>query len=450
MQFFTSPQDLSGWVKSQPTADAAAIKLIDIFKKDKTTTSGEEDVIETCREIYQEDEDGNASNVLFGVLAKHNLTQVKAAKGASKMNKIAQPVSRQRNEWVRGNRNKWNRVVDGFNEGTPWRVDRDKFYNFTHYYTDDLRFDEDPSHVYSGEAIWRMYVMDKFTADYQDEDGKVVGGYINDRFYRFPTAGTPANPDVDRLQGNQMELAPGERTRKPRPHQYSVERRLEEARGNKTYDLETVVAKAKSVVKLASKQPEDRNADNIYNIFKDTLDMREAGIDYSTILESVSDHYKISIMGVAQIDKIAQDLKKKHDGIVYVSQSTKSLKSFAQSEGSDNFNLQIIDPNGANGFDDNGQTVMLPTGTIITKIPSTNMYEVVEDPIGGLQGKKLQFANMNFQVSPMGAIQDAAKEVGLVDDMQESNVDQQAPMSSESTLEEIQDFPVEEVVPQNL
>lgn len=443
MQFFTSPEDLSGWVRAQPTADEAATKLLDIFKGEQPKPSGEEDIIETCREIYQEDEDGNASKVLFGVLAKHNLTQVKAAKGVEKMNKEAQSAvqSRQRNNWVRGNRNKWNRVVDGFNEGTPWRVDRDKFYNFTHYYTDDIHFDDDPSHVYSGEAIWRMYIMDKFTADYQDKDGRVVGGYINDRFHRFPTAGTPANPDVDRLQGNQMELALGERTRKPRPHQYSVERRLEEARGNETYDLEAIVANAKAVIKIAGKQPEDKDADKIYNIFKDTLDMREAGIDYPTILEAVSDHYKVSIMGVAQIDKIAQDLKAKHEGMLYVSDCSPSLKAFAQNAQYESHNLQINDPNGATGMDQGGQSIRLPTGTVITKIPATNMYEVVEDPIGGLQGTRVQFADMNFQVSSMGSVQDAAAEVGLVDDS-----GAQAP---DTTLETSQDFPVEEVVSQN-
>jgi hypothetical protein len=443
MQFFTSPEDVSGWVKSQPSAADAVSKLLQIVKKDQNGVAGEEDIRETCEAIYDADEDGNASKVLFGVLAKHNIAQVKAAKGVDKMNKVAQPVSRQRNEWVRGMRNKWNRVVDGFNEGTPWRIDRDKFYNFTHYYTDDLRFDEDPTHVYSGEAIWRMYIMDKFTADYQDKDGRVIGGYINDRFYRFPTAGTPANPDVDRLQGNQMELAPGERTRKPRPHQYSTERRLEEARGNETYDLDAIMAKSKAVVKLASQQPIDKDSDKIYNIFVDTLDMREAGIDYETMLEAVSDHYKVSIMGVAQIDKIAQDLKEKHKGIMYFSDFSSPLKAVAQAAGYDNFNFQISDPNGASGMDQQGQTVVLPTGTVITKIPASNMYEIVEDPVGGLQGKRVQFANMNFQVSPMGAVQDAAAEVGLVDEAQPSQT------AGSPTMEEAQDFPVEEVVSQN-
>lgn len=440
MQFFTSPEDLRGWVKSQPNADDAATKILDIFQGNPQP-SGEEDIVETCREIYKEDEDGNASKVLFGVLARHNITQVKEVKGANYMNKIAQAVqSRQRNNWVRGNRNKFNRVVDGFNEGTPWRVDRDKFYNFTHYYTDDLRFDEDPNHVYSGEAIWRMYIMDKFTSDYQDKDGRVVGGYINDRFYRFPDAGTPANPDVDRLQGNQMELALGERSRKPRPHQYSTERRLEEARGGTTEDMTAIVAKVTSVVKIAATQPKEKEDDRVYNIFKDTLEMREAGIDYPTILESVADHYKVSIMGVAQIDKIAQDLKKKHEGIVYVSDTPTSLKSISKIASYDNFNLQINDPNGANGIDQNGQTVVIPTGTTITKVPGTNLFEVVEDPIGGLQGKRVTFANMNFQVSPTGAVQDAAMEVGLVDgEVQSPN----------STLENIQDFTVEDLTTQN-
>ena len=52
----------------------------------------------------------------------------------------------------------------------------------------------------------------------------------SDLFYKFPVAGTPANPDVPRDGGNPMMLKPGERTRVPRPHQWSVERRMQEAR----------------------------------------------------------------------------------------------------------------------------------------------------------------------------------------------------------------------------
>jgi hypothetical protein len=52
-------------------------------------------------------------------------------------------------------------------------------------------------------------------------------------------------------------------------------------------------------------------------MFKDVLDMREAGIKYETMLEEVSKHYNASIMGVANIDKAARSLKEKHAGIAY-------------------------------------------------------------------------------------------------------------------------------------
>jgi hypothetical protein len=314
MDFFVNQEDLTGWVKHQESYSDAANKIFDLVGKSK-----EQDIMETCKAIY-ETEDETAANVLFGVLAQHNLTSLKKEASNQEVVKEAQSqtgLSRQRNNWVRGNRNKFNRVVDGFNEGTPWRIDRDKFYNFTHYYTDAISFDEDPKNVYSGEAIWRMYVMDKFTREYQNKEGKWVGGYINDRFFVFPTAGTPDNPDAPRDGGNQMGLAPGEKSRKPRPHQYSVERRLEEARGNKTEDIELFASKSHSMVKLASKKDATVENDKVYNIFRDVLDMREAGISYDVMIDEVSKHYDASVMGVAQIDKMAQTLKTKHSGVAY-------------------------------------------------------------------------------------------------------------------------------------
>lgn len=330
MDFFVNKEDLSGWVRNQKSGDEAASKILDLIGKDK-----ELDVTETCKAIYEK-EDDNASSVLFGVLAQHNLTSVKKTSSIEvdkKIEKQAQAQSRQRNGWERGMRNKWNRVVDGYNEGTPWRVDRDKFYNFTHYYTDALSFDADPTRVYSGEAIWRMYIMDKFTREYQNKDGKWVGGYINDRFHVFPTAGTPSNPDAPRDGGNQMGLPPGIKTRKPRPHQYSVERRLEEARGAKTVDLEAFSSNVNQIVKIASKSDPERENDKVYSMFKDVLDMREAGIDYETMLESVSDHYGTSILNVAQIDRVAQKIKTKHSGIAYESGMTKTAGGWGRFSG---------------------------------------------------------------------------------------------------------------------
>ena len=324
--YWQNAEDIKKWVGSRGTADVAAKELIDIIQKmdhvDNTnnTVPEENSIAETCKTIIEHPENEEAANVLLGILASHKLagSLTKTTKTEVKMEKEAQSQSRQRNGWVRGMRNKWNRVVDGFNDGTPWRIERDKMYDFTHYYTDAISFDEDPTKVYSGEALWRMYVMDKFYADYQDKDGKVVGGYINDRFHRFPTAGTPSVPDTDRHGGNSMELANGERTRKPRPHQYSTERRLEEARENKTDDLEVAASSGfERVVKLASTLDPERTQDRVFSILKDTIEMREAGVDYKTMLNAVADHYEASVLGVSQIDKFGQDMVKKHQKVAY-------------------------------------------------------------------------------------------------------------------------------------
>jgi len=283
-----------------------------------------------------------------------------------------------------------------------------------------------------------MYIMDKFTSDYQDKNGRVVGGYINDRFYRFPTAGTPANPDVDRLQGNQMELAAGERTRKPRPHQYSVERRLEEARGNKTESLTAVVAQANAVIKLASTSvsQKEKDDDRVFNIFKDTLEMREAGIDYSTMLEAVSEHYDVGIMGVAEIDKIAQNLKKKHEGIMYVKEASGRVVLAEYNGPAFQVGNAMV-----NAIKEDGQSITLPTNTVFSQV-GPNIYQVESDETGMLL-PQTKFAIENLQTyvsdSSVMPIDDGMNELS-------GEIESTGSPAPESTLETIQDFPVEEVM----
>ena len=416
MEFFTSPDDLRGWIKSKNSSDEAVSALLDISKPSEEKT--QQAISDTCKQIFEnqgEEDKGNASAILFGVLA-NSIAAIKTAEGDKnmKIQKVAQDspsMSRQRNGWVRGMRNKWNRVVDGFNEGTPWRIDRDKFYNFTHYYIDDLKFDEDPSRVYSGEAIWRMYVMDKFTTEHLNKEGKWVGGYINDRFYVFPTAGTPSNPDAPRDGGNQMSLAPGERTRLPRPHQYSTERRLEEARkGDVTDNTVNIKANDMKTVKIASSlNVEERKDDKIYNIFRDVLDMEDSGIEFKTILEATSKHYNTTILRVAQIYKAAQKLKAKHEGMIF-SYASETLGSSLQS--ADTWTvLQDV-----NAVDMSGKTVVIPANSTITKF--------VESLVGDSSGNtelKVKYGNdvikiQNWEkvpVEPVGNIQEAATDLGL-------------------------------------
>lgn len=394
--YFVNPEDLGLWVKSKPNADTAASEIIGIIGKGGPVVE-ENDIKETCRSIF-EDKDPNASSTLFGVLAKHNLT---------KLTKQAQSQvgqSRQRNGWVRGMRNKWNRVVDGFNEGTPWRIDRDKMFNFTHYYTDAITFDEDPNRVYSGEAIWRNYIMDKYSREYQDKDGHWVGGYINNRFYVFPDAGTPANPDVPRDGGNLLGLAPGERTRKPRPHQYSTERRLEEARGEKTIDIEA--SSVKPIAKIASANlPEERHDDVVYNILRDTIDMREAGFEYEDMLVKISEHYNASLTGVAQIDAFAQKLIEKHSGAFY------KLEKTAQTS------RTTLETVGDMPIVSNGKEDMLPMNSTVISLGG-GKYEAVGHPtirvfefVGQVQ--KASFKNLDAESGGDFPIQDVADDLGL-------------------------------------
>lgn len=430
-EYFQNPDDLRQWVRSRGSYGKAAEELIGIIS-DEEVPKEESDIIETCKTIFENDDvtDDYASQVLFGVLAKHNLTLTKEA---GTMKKEAQE-SRQRNKWVRGRRNKWNRTVEGFNENTPWRLDRDKMYDKTHYYTDAVTFDENPNHVYSGEAIWRMYVMDKFYRDYKDEDGRVVGGYLNDRFQTWHD-----------VAGNQMELADGERTRKPRPHQYSTERRLEEARGEKTEDI-LAFAKSAPMVKIASTLVKEREDDQVYQIFRDVLDMREAEISYKEILTSVAEHYGTTILKVAEIDRVAKGLSNKHNGIIYTSEGLEKTASTLieiLDQGIEGVNLTIESPNGAQAISENGQTFVLSAGSTITKVPNTDLFEIVQDPVMGLTGNRVTFADFNIDVSPTAPIQDAANELGLNEEEVETLRD--AAEKGASLNEQSEGFEVTEV-----
>ena len=78
----------------------------------------------------------------------------------------------------------------------------------------------DDNKTICGEALWRANAMDKYSREYVNEDGDIVGGYINKRF--------EVNRNVP--EENKMRLKPGE-TRKPRPAAWgNTESRLQDMR----------------------------------------------------------------------------------------------------------------------------------------------------------------------------------------------------------------------------
>lgn len=314
--YFNNPDDLRLWVQERSNsgdATEAVAKLresISLLNEDSGVLH-EQSLKDCCERIARQPDDKEAqeaSEILYGILASNNLVKMQKT-SSTKLNKTASDYRP---------RNKWNRMVEGFKEGTPWRKQRDEMYDFTHYASDLVKFDMNPDHVYSGEAIWRTYIMDKYYREYKNEDGKFVGGYINDRFYVFPDAGTPDNPDAPRDGGNPMGLPNGVRSRKPRESEYSMERRLEEARGNETTSLKSSFAsKTNRLVKISSEVPKDIDEDIVYPIFRDSIGMTEDGYEHSDIVMKISEHYKLNPLHVSQVVSFARKSLKKHAGIGY-------------------------------------------------------------------------------------------------------------------------------------
>lgn len=304
MEFFTSPEDLKGWVKSQESSDSAAQKLMEIIGPTE-----EQDVVETCKAIF-DTEDNNASEILFEVLARHNLANIREGKMKdNKLKKEAQGIYR---------------GEAPFYESMPLRIcpklpkaGGPGMISTTHCREnclDSIVLDDNPLRVYCAEALWRRHVADKFSSDFKNEEGKLVGGYLNERFQVFHDDG-----------GNQMELANGERTRKPRPHQYSIERRLQEDRGEETYDLLPAVASSSKTIKTSSVEIPEENKEAC-KIFSDIIDMKESGLSDEDIILKVSEHYEKGITETAAIHRVAMKQLSKHDKVLYSHVNPKMTK----------------------------------------------------------------------------------------------------------------------------
>lgn len=70
-----------------------------------------------------------------------------------------------------------------------------------------------------GEELWRNNVMDKYSAEHLDKDGKWVGGYLEKRFKTFHDDG-----------GHSMMIKPGNRSNPIHEDAWSTEKRLVELR----------------------------------------------------------------------------------------------------------------------------------------------------------------------------------------------------------------------------
>ena len=362
MDFWRNENDLKFWIVNQKTPEAATQKIIGIIGQGR---ENENEVLMTCKNIIDKNDDSSAS-VLFRALAKYNLTTIKEGRNMSdKIKKEAQAVMRQ--DSLYGNMP--TRIcpklpVSSAGKGLI------STYNCRHYCLDSVVFDDDPSRVHCAEALWRRHVMDKFSREFKDKDGKWVGGYINERFQVIQDDG-----------GNPMQLAHGERSRKPRAHQYSIERRLSEARGDKTYDI-TASIKNDGIVRLASSNSGNKEVkvDKTYSVFDDVIEMKTAGIKDDEILTKVSDHYNIDISDVAKVMRMAKSLVEIHDGDTYVFEAIEKEEKKNFKIASNNFQNGQILVSTEDGVPIlvNGRTDRLPSNTevVINNSDTSNPFFV--------------------------------------------------------------------------
>lgn len=257
-RFFRSPSDLAAWVKSLG-AQKAATAIANIPKAGQSNLM---DIAETTKRIAEAG-DANAAETLFDLLKSAGVADndVEKAEAAADHIQVANDLLQRK---VISSDEHAQMVKQAQIMRQPGQYDMPlricpklpmsvgkkliSTYNCRHYCLDGIVLDDDPMRVYCGELLWRQHVAQKFSHEWQDrKTGEWVGGYINDRFYKFPDAGTPANKDVPRDGGNPMSLKPGERTRTPRPHQWSTERRMQEAREKNSTKDHTLGKTASSV-----------------------------------------------------------------------------------------------------------------------------------------------------------------------------------------------------------
>lgn len=403
MQFFTSPNDLLNWVKKQESPDLAANKIITVIGG-----NNEQSIVDSCEAIFGNKNIKLATETLWKIMDE-GLKQIREGNMEKKMVKQAQ-IMRQPGQY-----NMPLRVCPKL----PYSVGKRLIstYNCRHYCLDSIVLDDDPDRVYCAEALWRRHIMDKFAREFKDKDGKWVGGYINERFQVFHDDG-----------GNQMQLAHGERTRKPRPHQYSTERRLEEGRGEETTDL---TASSQKIIKVAS-VAKDENDSKIYDIFDDIVEMKQAGLNDEDIIYKTAKHYNVDIMSVADIHRVAMTQLNRNDGVVYACDS--KLKKTAIGEPVKEESIFVVEIPGAQ--------IQIKGSTTPTELETNIQVQKLGENVYKTQDNKIfSFVNPMDADKVLGSSVDAQDIVQKKTDMQEIGL-MEDPQPTSATASD--DFPIVE------
>jgi len=320
-QFFKNKVDLANWVMNQKNSNNAAQKLI-IAMTHAGLSEDEKTVIkETCSSIKQNLAMNTSLDVLSSIIEKGGLAKF----SSSNLQKTAQVV---RNP---GLFNEFKvricpKIPKSFENGIV------STYVCANHCLDGTILAEDPTDVICNETLWRRHIADKFSREFRDEKGNLVGGYIRGRFVSLAD-------NADTYES--MNLANGERTKMPKPHHYSMEARLSEGRGeevkfvkaningkkislgSKDNSIEENDLAREFITKLSSGKKEilkyaTHNYEPKYeNAYSEIIDLIEKKVDDSSIYAQISQKYDISITAAAKLKKMASTKMEQHNGTIY-------------------------------------------------------------------------------------------------------------------------------------
>jgi len=400
MRFFTSSSDLGDWVRRRELGDSVG-RILSVIGNDY-----EQDVVDLCKGIKRSRQTNEKT--LFAMLSKFGITEIREANmnKNEKITKEAQAVMR----------------TDGLYQNLPLRIcpklpkqsagkQLISTYNCRTYCLDSLVLDEEPEKVYCLEAMWRRHVMDKFSREFKNKDGKWVGGYINERFQIFHSDG-----------GNPMELTNDERTRQPRPHQWSAERRLEEQRKSNPKSITLNAEQVDKFFKTASKSEV-----KVFDMFRDSIEMREDGLSEEEIISNLSSHYETPIEKAAEVYYSSLSKMQSHsrNKTIYAFESNKTMIKTAQNNTQINFmpNSTYVTARDVDVVS-NGQPVKLRANTPVVVVSNngTPTFQITDGDDAGSNFVMTNNIDLSADTfSPMediaGDIQDSAMEVGLTEDI---------------------------------
>lgn len=302
--FWQSSADVVEWLKSFSSDEAALKKIAAIVKEQRYR----EDVEESLNAVFNGGDAMYGGEVLYKIFAQLGLVEsgkeLKMNKTQSSDKKLEKVAYRQEH----GIYNMPLRVCPKLMGRTVGGRRGNIVSTFTcrEHCLNGMSFDDNPNRVYCAETLWRRHVMDKFYAEKPNPDtNEVMGGYIDQRFR------------VERDDGgNRLNLKPGDRTRKPRPHQFSIERRLSENReANSTKDDDFVLNKTASIakedsgikpIKISSNEPYMNQDDEELNqVFSSLIEKHASGVERADAVREVSSDYDWPFEKVAFVQDIA-------------------------------------------------------------------------------------------------------------------------------------------------